>query len=541
VDAPWSLLLVSLPAGATPRDLDYATVLGTRAVVAARIADLLPGTAFDASGRGAFRRSGYEIDFLFRGEEPTAIEVRVDRPEAFTALGRVVSKTGWQVVDPAAGVFVDLEASRAAGTAVPVASITARETVVTEPKPSVWRARLGQTAIVVTFAAATWMAWEWSRRVPGIPRSSTPASVGAIVSAVSSARASATPGGRVDPNAAATAVMQQLALGTARMRSRMQYIKYLAPEFRDDPIVHQMLDYRMASAMFPNTLGENGFLPPERMSDPAFFAQLHTATPLPRSFARARRDGYEFAFEGRNCSRQPKYLQVLGTLCDGFVYSARPLDGSRAGARSYAYFSTDDRIHYRADGAMPTRADPTVDNTTPSTAADLPGGAALPEKTDSRIVAAVQHAMNTMARAAGFGSEKEATAAFHEQNVLTDLKEVAAAENVFLTISMGGYAAPDRLADASMYAAMPMAPLLPGYFVQPVRQGYKFEFAGTKPQPGLGSFAPFGELYETFVYVAIPQDPGPAGRRSFALYPDAIFATAQRRAPTRKDTPIGLR
>src|SRR5262249_27896529 len=108
-------------------------------------------------------------------------------------------------------------------------------------------------------------------------------------------------------------------------------------------------------------------------------------------------------------------------------------------------------------------------------------------------------------------------------------------------IAAGGYAAPERLADPAAYRGIQMQPLLAGYFVQPIRQGYKFEFVGTRAMDAPGPLALFGPTYETFVYVATPVDPGPPGRRTFGLYPDAIFATAERRMPTRKDTPIGIR
>src|SRR5947207_8089728 len=104
--------------------------MGTPAVLATRIAELLPGTTFDADRHGVFRRGGYEITFDFVAErtaiaQATAIEVAVGRGEGFTALKRIVEKTGWQAVDPATVNPLDLDRSRLTGTAVPFPAATA--------------------------------------------------------------------------------------------------------------------------------------------------------------------------------------------------------------------------------------------------------------------------------------------------------------------------------------------------------------------------------------------------------------------------------
>ena len=531
------LLLVSLPSGVTARQLDYAVVLGTREALAARIADILPGAAFDDQGSGTFRLSGYEIGLTIADPDPTRIDAILDRPEALVALKRLVDKTGWQIVDEAAGVVVDADASRAAGLIVP---LVPRPAATASTERSASRIRLSHAFAMILLVAGLWAGWEWSRRVPGIPRRPLPPSVAGVVAAVSAARASATPqasGG----SSVATAVMQELAQAGASTRARMRAVKLLAPEFRNDPIVRQLLEYRIAADTMPSLFNEDGVMPPERLSDASLFAQLHVAAPLPPTFAAATRDGYAFRFDGRNCSHRPKHFPQLGDLCADAVYSAQPLDPAK-GAKSFAYFTADDRIHYRADGALPTPNDPTVDNMAPSTAADLPGAAPPEAKTDSRITAAWNTAMNSMAKAAGFGNAAEATVAFHEQNALADLKQLSDAEHIFFAMTAMGFASPARLADASSFAGSGMRPLLPAYYGQPLRQGYKYEFFGANPNaPPAGPFAAFGQLYGTYVYVAIPQDPGPVGRRAFALYPDAIFATTERRTPTRTDTPIGLR
>src|SRR5439155_678892 len=49
-------MLVLLPPG--ERRLEFAEPMGTPAVLSSRIAELLPGTTFDADRRGTFRRGG---------------------------------------------------------------------------------------------------------------------------------------------------------------------------------------------------------------------------------------------------------------------------------------------------------------------------------------------------------------------------------------------------------------------------------------------------------------------------------------------------
>jgi hypothetical protein len=533
------LALVSLPAGATGRDLDLAVPLGTRAAVAARIRDLLPGVTFDDNQDGAFRRAGYTLTFHLAGDEPVRVDVEIDDVGGFVALKRITDKTGWQAVDTGAGCFIDLDASRAAGMTVPRGAAVRDAPSAMAPSPWPRRARHG--AVIALLAAGFVISVRWSHRATGLPRSEAAPALLAIASAVSSARASATPGGEAAQSA--QGLLQRMAAGAQGMRQQLMYLKLLGPDFRGDPIARQMLDYAVASSLFPSSLGENGFLPPERLADPQLFAALHMPPPLPATFAAARRDGYEFQFAGV-CDRPARVIAQLGPLCGAFVYSAHPVGAVRPGARSYALLTADDRIHYRTDGGVPAASDPTVDNTAPSSADDLNrlGSPTLAPNTHSRIVTALQRATSAMARAAGFASAREATAAFHEQNAIMDLREVLAVEQVFVAMVSRGYASPERLSDAGATATVNARPLLPAYFMQPLRLGYRFQFAGEQPMPIDERTAPFGAFYQSFVYSAIPVDPGPPGRRSFAAYANgAIYATPERRVPTRADQPLSAR
>jgi len=94
------LTLVDVPSEVQAPDLAQARPLGTRAQLAARLADLLPGTTFDSDGRGSFRRGAYEIVFVIPELEPVRIDAEIDRPEAWTSLKRIADKTGWRVRRP---------------------------------------------------------------------------------------------------------------------------------------------------------------------------------------------------------------------------------------------------------------------------------------------------------------------------------------------------------------------------------------------------------------------------------------------------------
>jgi hypothetical protein len=538
-------LLVALPAGVPATQLDYAERLGQRSAVAARIADLLPGTIFDAQARGTFARAGYRITFTLVGEDPTAVVVEVDGTEGLAPIKRVTDRTGWRAVDTEARRFIDLEASRATGTIVhvPATEMNGQPDAARSPL----NRRLWHAALLVLIAGGMWVSWEWSRRVTRIPRPPASRFAAEGLSVLSAARLAATQrrepvemSAKTPPAKAQAETIQaltaQLGPNVTRGRNRILYTKLLAPEFRADPIAQQMVDYSIASSLFPGSLGESGFLPPERLSDPGLFKALGVAAYLPPSFASSRRDGYVFEFEGHDCNRPMRMLQQIGNVCSGFVYRARPVT-ARSGARSFALFSADDRIHYRTDGAPPDRTDPTVDNTAPSSAADLPGaGITLGAHADSAVARRLLTAMNSVARAAGFKDAAGATVAMHEQSAIADLRQVAAAEATLMAMAAQGYAAPERLADASGYADERLRPLLPGYFVQAQRQGYKFEFQGELPMPSDGSSTSFGPLYQAFVYSAVPIDPGPEGRRAFALHANGqIYVTAERRTPTTND------
>jgi hypothetical protein len=502
---PTRVLLVLLPPG--ERRLEFAEPMGTPAVLSTRIAELLPGTTFDADRRGTFRRGGYEITFDFVAErtaiaQATGIEVTVVRGEGFAALKRIVEKTGWQAVDPATLNPIDFDKSRATG-AVAVASAgtqtQAKKPTRTSAAPSPRVVAIAAVGVVVIGAVAL---AAWSMRGGGLFSRGTPFSASELAAGPPSyAHLPAVP--RSADAEARRIAAAQFVLAADEVRGRLERLRELAPEFRSDEIVHQLMQFRDASIAFPAKVGENGFMSPERLSDAPFFAQLHAAPRLPAWFAEPQRDGYVFEFAGDDCTWRAHMVE-LGTLCFGFTYSARPVDAS-SGKRSFALFSADQRIHYRSGGAAPAQSDPTVDT----------NGASVEQSS------ANEHP------------------AMQEAYALRDLRQAASAEFVAATMIGRGYINPERLAEEATYLGTKIPAMLPGYFMQTARQGYKFDFAGVNL---MRAPTPFGGAYESFVYSASPQDPRARGSRSFALYPDGkIYATSDRRVPTRQDALVASR
>ena len=517
------------------------------ATIAARITELLPGAVFDAHGHGAFQRAHYAVTFAIDADG-SGVEVHLNHADGFTALKCVASKTGWHVIDADRNSAIDLDGSKTMGAVV---LSTTHPNAVSQPihgdRPPrrrwVWRA-----AAAVAMVVFVWVGLHWTRRVPPnvpSPDGVAPTTVD-VPSGEPSALASASP---ADKAAARRYAQRYLAEMAERMRVRMDQMKLLAPEFRGDPIVQQLLDYDAAlSKLYISA--ERRVLGAERLADRSLLPVSWPDGLLPSSFATPVRNGYRFETVGVDCGHRGESLREFNDFCEAIFYVARPVVSS-AGLRTYAFYTTDRRIHYRQDGQTPTRADPTVDNTTPSAASDIPG--AVPELTKGASAATTKEEAGVLARfhrvlqraieAAGFGSLQRASVAYREADVIRDFRIFFAAESQFTQMDAGHYAAPEKLADAANYQAVQWQPLLPGYFVQPVRQGYQFEFIGEgATTPRLQTSMMFGQVYSSFVYAALPVDPGPTGRRSLAIYPDGVvFAASERRVPTRDDVPLGDR
>jgi hypothetical protein len=355
---------------------------------------------------------------------------------------------------------------------------------------------------VVVLSTAIWFGWQWSRR-SAISARTTPTTASDLAPCPPPYRhLPVVPQKGGDSADAKRALADQFALAADETRRRMERLKDLAPEFRADEVVHQMLEYRDAAIVFPAMAGETGFMSPERLSDAAFFAQIQTTPRLPAWFAQPQRDGYLFEFHGDDCTWRAHMVE-LGRLCFGFAYVARPVEAANR-RRTYALFSADQRVHYRMDGAVPTQNDPTVDNSTVSAAAN---------------------------------QNPPAAAALYEAEAIRDLQHVAKVQELVKAMIGRGYIAPEQLVVSGSFAGTKIPPMLPGTFAEQVRYGYRFEFTGTTPlTPGKG--VSLGIPFDSFVYTATPQNPAP-GRRTFALYPDGrIYATTDARLPTPQDPPV---
>lgn len=537
VDSPvFRLVLVDLPAGMSTQQLGTPRPLGEQSAVIARIVELLPGTTFSADGHGSFKRGSYQIAFAIEAPTPDSIAVEIDHHDGLVALKRVVAKTGWQIIDPAGGSLVDIEATAASGALVPLSAPTPGPVESTARQRSGSFRWVGVAVGIALVAGSIWFGWTSNHRPPTIEAhlSTSVAAPDSGLSAPALPAASSTMPAPGVPGPSTPADLD----AAERSRIRMARMKSVVDQFRTNPIVTQLYDYRQAAAVFPSSVGGGGFMSPERLSNAAFFAAIHTHPYLPPSFAQPERDRYRFEFIGEDCTGTNPYLAFLVNLCKSFVYVARPLPGA-PGRRSYALVSSDFRVHYRDQGGMPTLRDPAVDHTTPSPVVEMPKVEPRPQpKGSPGLVLSLRRAATDLID--GALGRKQAEVQLHESNAIQDLRTFAAAENLFhSTIGEGRYAAPEQLAAAEPFASLDMQPFLPAFFRQPLRQGYQFEFVGQKDVTPVGPLASLGLLHESFVYVARPIEPGPEGRRTFALYPDGrVFATSERRVPTTRDEQV---
>ena len=316
----------------------------------------------------------------------------------------------------------------------------------------------------------------------------------------------------------------------------------LPPRFRDDPIPNQLLDYLDASAGFSSLYVTDLHLVPQALADPSLFDGQPF---LPPEFSSSWRAGYQFEFAGECGQRLPMFPE-LTDLCSSFSYLARPGPGASQ-HRSYALLSADLRVHYRDDGRDPGGADPAIDDAVPESAESLPGGGRLdlnPDEKEGGVGAARVAVLAVIDWMFGRGGTKQAAADLHESEALRDLRTFSEAVTIFRESFGGGrfYPSPAQLADAATLKAANLPPLLPARFSQPVRQGYRYEFIGEGEAPTGEAGVTMAPQWESFVYVARPEEPGPPGRRSFGLYPDGlIFSATDGRAPTRRDAVVSGR
>jgi hypothetical protein len=312
------LILRSAPGG----------TLGPRSQVIVRISDLLPGTVFDASGHGIYHRDTYEVRFQIAGDEPASVDVEFERPDAFTAIKRLVDKTGWHVTHPgsAGGGDVDLDASRAAGRVVTAGLYGDAAHVPAPASPG--RRWLAIAAVTVALGM-----WGYRFFAP---------SAAITVARVQLPRTR---------SAKAASWFQQ------RIDRRNDAMKAIAVDFRNDPVVQQIVDLQLAELDYAHGPGSGRFTSPDRLSDNDAWRRMSLDPLLPQAFAIAQRFGYVFEYRSHGDCRAGA---LGGQECDAFVYSARPIGHPNRVPLAFALFSSDGQIHMRIDGTHPAEDDPTV-------------------------------------------------------------------------------------------------------------------------------------------------------------------------------------
>jgi hypothetical protein len=342
-----------------PLDADVANPqgrpLGTRELLAGRLAELLPGTQFDGEGRGVFRRGSYDIAFKMYGDPPTSLGVAFQQPEAFTAIARLLEKTNWCLIDPERKAFVDIVASRAAGKLV----VLGDESIdVADAQPA---AATTPASGIVSAAASV-------AAVPAKLRNALPARTRMLIAALTGLLIAS--GGlwyanRLTDGLLAAKLPTSILVGQKqgsprmeryedRVRRRASLSPTLAPEFQTNKIVQQMIDVQLASRAYWNFV-DGKFSPPELLSNESIWARYKMPTFLPASFAQHQRDGYEFEFKGAGCeSTEPNWPE-----CTAYAYVARPINKESTDP-TFALFSSDDKIRYSTDGTVPSRDNPTV-------------------------------------------------------------------------------------------------------------------------------------------------------------------------------------
>ena len=522
---------------------------GLGAAVADRIAAFLPGTTFDPGLHGVFqRRSRAPVHFrITDSSRSPVVRVAMSGFDDLMVVERLVSKDGWQAVDPATGSFADLGASRAHGRIIHL-NVAAG---LASPPEAASRRRTRGWWVALFVALALGVVWfRWSADLT--PSTRDPVAAGA--DSLGSASRATSQGGAAPPSGATPVVAPRGAglmaqafddEAASRAAQRQKRVKLLARELLTDPPPNALMDYLDASAGFSSLFFTDLHLKPRDLSDPALFEPFGGRAFLPLEFATPSRHEYSFDFRGECGIVHPQFPEFRD-LCASFVYVARPLSPA-VGKPSFALLSSDLRIHYRQDGLEPTEADPTVEPLGPSTAADLPGGTDLELSSEERrgVMGMLRRAFLAVVDwALGPGGRKQAAARLHESVALEDLRWFSVAETAFCERAGMGrfYLPPEALADAGRLQAAGLTPFLSGSFAQPLRLGYRYEFIGERP--ALAEEVPPGlpPVYVSFVYLARPEEPGPLGRRTFALYPDGlIFATTDGRVPSRRDAPVVVR
>lgn len=522
-----------------------------QSAVKAHITDVLPGTTFDAQGVGRFVRRTYTIEFHLSHGDPGVMEVAATDAAAASAVLRVAQKAGWRVLDFDTGAPVALP-----GEAPAPAAPAQTPPPATDETSARWKmvgALLGAVALAVV-GGVRFM----TRVEPPPPRIivETPPPAGAVPVAGADAEPAATPDeggglldfrlrdkdGRLISKEAAGAFVGQLRDQVDGARASVNRRARILPRFRDHVAVQQILGYLTASEQVQERFVSRHWISPTVLASPLRAnSGIVVAAPLPVGYRADVRGGYRYTFRGMGCSWEADDpMRGAGfelQMCINAAYSAEPVE---AGQPSFVYTTSDWRLRYRDDGRMPTAQDalaadmnPMNPDTPPGTVSPAPPATAAPPAPAPGWVATM---FTWFDKATGATPPAPPpTAAPHELPVETELRAFRVAQKTFADhLGRGHFTSVQRLQDHLIVGNRTLPPPLPRSFGTARRHGYRFELIGTpfEDEWTAGAGRSNGPYYETYIYVAHPDD---TGRRTLAIYPDAAIRVAEGRLPVKTD------
>lgn len=501
----------------------------TPAAVKAHIANVLPGTTFDAQNVGRFVRRTYSIEFHVSDRDLSAMEVAATDPSAESAVWRVAQKAGWTVLDFETGRPISIPGG------APVADPIAARPVVAPTSETAARWKIAG-ALLAAIAVGAIGVVRWMNTVPEPPTmmSLAPASAPAEDDGggIFDIRLRDKDGKPITAEHAAT-IADALTGRNSPEAARAKRLKRLAPAFRENPAVHQILDYVDASLTLQERFQSKRWISPTALASPMRAHDgLTVPALLPPAFRADRRDGYLYTFEGSRCSwDSDDSMHSFGfevQLCNDAVYSAVPLV---SGTPSFAYFMGSGLLHYRADGRTPTREDAQAADV-PATPATSPASAMPPAPAPGWVktmFAWYDLAIGTPTPAPVLVADPV------ERPVEAELRAFGVAQKLFADlVGRGHFTSVQRLQDHMFVDGRILPPPLPATFATARRHGYRFEFIGTpfEDEWTKGDGSTNGPYHESYIYVAVPDD---SSGRTMAIFPDGFIRVATGRQPTTTD------
>lgn len=101
-------MLLNLPAGAGPADVEFPPPLGTRAEVLDKLNAIMPGVRCDARGRCLRSGPDYAMTIDLGGGEPVVtLVIDAEGDGAIAAMRTLIAETGWRAFAPRLGRFME--------------------------------------------------------------------------------------------------------------------------------------------------------------------------------------------------------------------------------------------------------------------------------------------------------------------------------------------------------------------------------------------------------------------------------------------------